>query len=94
MVQLFNWLGCSKTRGPVAEPINMTLVFDYETNPAENEEMTFSYFLGSLANCVIEIDTKYDAKRRFQVNMSSVVPVTEMYGNVTIFGIRWMNITA
>ncbi|XP_058454000.1 uncharacterized protein LOC131432002 [Malaya genurostris] len=78
-------------QGPVDEPVIMTLMFSYQVSPVVNEELTYSYFIGSLSNCTFEISNELKSKKAFQISMSSVVPVTEMYGNVTIFGIRWMN---
>ncbi|XP_055533790.1 uncharacterized protein LOC129723528 isoform X2 [Wyeomyia smithii] len=75
--------------GPVETPVEMTLYFDYEVSPVSKDEITYYFFSVSVTNCSYTYDPNLNTNRAFQVKISSLEPVTEMYGNVTIYGIRW-----
>ncbi|XP_055598117.1 uncharacterized protein LOC129747793 [Uranotaenia lowii] len=73
-------------KGPLDQPENITLVFNYAVNPVRNEQLT----------CVeIKFDGKYgavvkpgnsDFKRSFKVSVSPLSPVREFEGEATIYG--------
>ncbi|XP_058812903.1 uncharacterized protein LOC131677212 [Topomyia yanbarensis] len=75
-------------KGPVEEPVNMTLTFSFEVNPVMNEELTYFHIYGSLTSCVFTFDNKQDPKKGFWMLLSSMEPVTELSGYATVYGFR------
>ncbi|XP_055627176.1 uncharacterized protein LOC129769129 [Toxorhynchites rutilus septentrionalis] len=74
--------------GPVQTPQNLTLFFDYETDPTRNEEITLYHVYGSVSNCSFRLSPS-NSRRAFRVELTTVQPVVELHGNVTVYGFRW-----
>ncbi|XP_062537644.1 uncharacterized protein LOC134205953 isoform X2 [Armigeres subalbatus] len=76
--------------GPVAQPKNMSLVFDYHIGPAERAEITFVKFNASPTDgCTFYHGSFQEMTKGFTVTVWSHTPVSEMTGTASIYGIRY-----
>ncbi|XP_062537624.1 uncharacterized protein LOC134205937 [Armigeres subalbatus] len=76
--------------GPVDEPRNMTLVFDYQVSPVERVEITYIKFNASPTNgCTFTYGVPHNITKGFRVTVHSHTPMTEMSGTADVYGVRY-----
>ncbi|KXJ80127.1 hypothetical protein RP20_CCG026450 [Aedes albopictus] len=78
--------------GPVAEPKNMSLVFDYAVSPVENVEISYVDITTSLeGGCTFSHPADGSITKGFKITVSTHAPVLEMSGTATVYGMRYGN---
>ncbi|XP_055598097.1 uncharacterized protein LOC129747807 [Uranotaenia lowii] len=76
-------------KGPVDDPQNMTLTFDYAVGPDTNDELTYVAFEVSEPSCSFSGIESFESRKAFKIAISTISPVREFTGSATIYGIRW-----
>ncbi|XP_062537617.1 uncharacterized protein LOC134205923 isoform X1 [Armigeres subalbatus] len=77
-------------KGPVSEPQNMSLVFDYQVSPVERVEITSVSMNTSLTDgCTFSHPATQNISEGFSIKVSSLSPVLEMSGTATVYGKRY-----